>query len=329
MEILGDETFYKSNLLVEQHFHGCFGIDFSTCTADEILLLAKKLLTHGIGGFFPTLVTDSVENIKRQIEQIKIAKALQNEQESLETAEILGIHIEGIFINPERKGIHDENFFLAPTVENYKIIEDELIKIVTLAPELDVDSKLRKYLTLQGVKIQAGHCTGADLKDCHGVTHLFNAMSGISHKERSTALSALINDGIYTEIIADGIHLTDDITELVLKSKPAEKIILTSDSLPIAQSNLQKMHFAGSEIFYDGQKATSASGTLAGSTAILDEIVQRLSLKSPEDFEKFVKMASDNLYKYHNISINGYVYWDEDFNIVAIEKNKTVLYKNS
>jgi len=103
MEILNYENFYKSKLLIEQHFHGAFGVDFSICEADEILILAKKLLTHGIGGFYPTLVTDKIENIKRQIERIKTAK----QQQTSEMAEILGIHIEGIFINPEKKGIHD------------------------------------------------------------------------------------------------------------------------------------------------------------------------------------------------------------------------------
>lgn len=321
---LNFEKYHKSNLLVEQHFHGCFGIDFSTCASDEILALSKKLLTHGIGGFFPTLVTDSVENIKRQIREIKIAK----EKQTPEMATILGIHLEGIFINPDKKGIHDEKLFLKPTVENYKLIEDELIKIVTLAPELDENSELRKYLILKGVKIQAGHCVDADLKGCHGVTHLFNAMQGINHREKSTALTAIVEDDIYTEIIADGVHLSEDILKLVFKSKPEDKIILVSDSLPIAGSNLKEAVFAGSKIFYDGKKATSAGGTIAGSTAVLNEIIQNLSIKIPDNFEKYVKMASDNLYKYHNIKIDGYVYWDSDFNIIAIEKEGVVLYKN-
>ena len=324
MDTLSFEKFYKSNLLVEQHFHGVFGVDFSTCEVEEILSLSKKLLSHGIGGFYPTLVTDSVENIRRQIGQIKTAK----EKQTTGMAEILGIHIEGIFINPEKKGIHDETLFLEPTVENYKLIEDEFIKIVTLAPELDINKDLTRYLTLKGVKVQAGHCVGADLEGCHGATHLFNAMSGISHKAQSTALSALINDDIYTEIIADGIHLNEDILNLVFKTKPLDKIILVSDSLPIAKSDLKQMNFAGSEIFYDGEKATSEIGTLAGSTAVLDEIIKRLSQNNPDDFEKYLKMASDNLYNYHGgLSFNGCVYWDENFNIVAVEKDGEVLYK--
>lgn len=319
------ENYYKSNLLVEQHFHGCFGIDFSTCEVNEILTLAKKMLQHGIGGFYPTLVTDSVENIKRQIERIKTAK----EQRTSEMAEILGIHIEGIFINHEKKGIHNEKHFLEPTVENYKLIEDPFIKIVTLAPELDEDAALSKYLTLKGVTVQAGHCTGYDLSNCAGVTHLFNAMSGIDHKKGSTALSALINDKFYTEIIADGIHLSEDILELVFKIKPENKVILVSDSLPIAQSNLQELDFAGEKIFYDGEKATSKEGTLAGSTAILDKIVKRLSDNDPDNFEKYVKMASDNLFDYHKIKLNGCIYWNENFDIVAIEKDDIVLYNEN
>lgn len=315
---------YKSNLLVEQHFHGCFGVDFSTCEADEILILAKKLLEHGIGGFYPTLVTDSVENIRRQIERIKSAKS----QQTPEMAEILGIHLEGIFINPDKKGIHDEKHFLHPSIENYKLIEDDFIKIVTLAPELDEDCELRNYLTLKGIKIQAGHCKSGDLEKCHGATHLFNAMSGISHREKSTALSALVNDNIYTEVIADGIHLSDDILKLVFKAKPENKIILVSDSLPIAKSELIETEFAGSKIYYNGIKAISKDGTIAGSTAILDEVVRDLSLKDPENFENYAKMASDNLYKYHEIDFNGAVYWDEDFNIIAVEKGEVVLYKN-
>lgn len=329
MDILDCENFYKSNLLVEQHFHGAYGVDFSTCETKDILFLAKKLLEHGIGGFYPTLVTDSIENIKRQIERIKSARTEQLEKPTPEMAEILGIHLEGIFINPDKKGIHDEKLFLKPTIDNYKLIEDDFIKIVTLAPELDENCELRNYLTLKGVKVQAGHCTSGDLTKCHGVTHLFNAMSGINHREKSTSLSALINDDIYSEIIADGIHLSDDILELVFKSKPEDKVILVSDSLPIAKSSLKETSFAGSIIYYDGKKATSKGGTIAGSTAVLNEIVKRLASKNSDDFEKYVKMASDNLYKYHETTLNGCIYWDEDFDIVAVEKDGIVLYKNS
>ena len=149
----------QSNLMIEQHFHGAFGVDFSVCSVDEVLVLAKKLLQHGIGGFFPTLVTDTIENVRRQIEVFKQAQARITD----DMAELLGVHIEGIFLNPAKKGIHDERQFLDVTVENYKKIEDPLIKIVTLAPELDKNAELRKYLISKGVKVQvSGVVDGAN-----------------------------------------------------------------------------------------------------------------------------------------------------------------------
>ena len=172
-------------------------------------------------------MTDSVENIKRQIDVIKKAA---NTSKS-----ILGIHLEGIFINPEKKGIHNPQHFLALTKENYKLIEDDFIKIVTLAPELD--EGLIDYLKLKGVKVQAGHCVGGDLTKVDGVTHLFNAMTGINHRGKCTALSALVDD-VYTEIIADGVHVSDEALKLVFKVK--DKVILISDALPITFSDMKE-----------------------------------------------------------------------------------------
>lgn len=274
----------KIPLILEQHIHGAFGIDFNTCSVKDVLFVADELLKHDIGGFFPTLVTDSVKNIKRQIAVIK--EAAQN------CSRILGIHLEGIFINPEKKGIHNPEHFMSLTVENYKLIEDDFIKIVTLAPELD--EGLIDYLKSKGIKVQAGHCTGWGQVD--GVTHTFNAMSGISHRGKSTTLSALVDDNVYTEVIADGVHVSEDALKLLFKAKPADKVILVSDALPITKSGLRETVFADSKIFYDGVKATSADGTIAGSTTLLDDIIVRLKnlgLYKPE--------YTENAWHYHGL----------------------------
>lgn len=295
----------KTKLLIEQHFHGCFGIDFNTASVDDVLYLSKEILKYGIGGIFPTLVTDTAENTKRAIAVIKEA----SKKQTSDMAKILGIHLEGIFLNHEKKGIHNPEHFMKLTPENYKLIEDDFIKIITLAPELD--EGLLDYLSGKNIKIQAGHCKGGDLTKCTGVTHLFNAMSGITHRGTSTALSALINDNIYTEIIADGIHVSDDALKLVFKNKPQDKIILISDSLPITKSNLKEMTFADEKVYYDGIKAASKDGTIAGSTALLPDIIKRLAaigLFNPEYI--------NNPYNYHNVELDGYIEWDEDWNII-------------
>ena len=299
----------KTKLLIEQHFHGCFGIDFNKASVDDVLYLSKEILKYGIGGIFPTIVTDNVENTKRVISIIKEA----SKRQTSDMAKILGIHLEGIFLNPEKKGIHNPTHFLKLTPENYKLIEDDFIKIITLAPELD--EGLLDYLSDKDIKIQAGHCTGGNLSKCTGATHLFNAMSGITHRGTSTTLSALINDNIYTEIIADGIHVSDDALKLVFKTKPQDKILLISDSLPITKSNLKEMIFADEKVYYDGIKATSKEGTIAGSTTLIPDIIKRLAkvnLFNPEYI--------NNPYNYHNIDIEGFIEWDNDWNIKRIQK---------
>lgn len=299
----------KTRLLVEQHMHGAFGIDFNKASVEEMVFVSKELLKHGIGAYFPTLVTDSVENIVRQINIIKDAATRLKS----DCAEILGIHLEGIFINVEKKGIHNHEHFLPLTVESFQRLEDDFIKIVTLAPELD--EGLIDYLKSKNIKIQAGHCIGANLDDCTGVTHLFNAMKGISHRGGSTALSALIDDRVYTEIIADGVHLSDDILRLIFKSKPFNRIILISDALPITYSSKKAAVFADEKIYYDGVKATSSNGTIAGSTTLLDKIVKILGEK-----DLFTVQLINNVYDYHNLSLDGEIEWDDDFNIVSIRK---------
>ena len=294
-------------MVIEQHIHGAFGVDFNKCDVEGLLNVSKKLLMLGVGGFFPTLVTDSVENIKRQIKVIKEA----SQKENWDCAKILGIHLEGNFINPLKKGIHNPKHFMELTVENYKLIEDDFIKIVTLAPELD--NGLMHYLREKGVKVQAGHCVGADLSGCDGVTHLFNAMSGINHREGSTVLSALMEDNIYTEIIADGLHLSDDILKLIFKLKPINRILLISDALPITNSDIKETLFADEKIYYDGVKATSKEGTIAGSTTLVPDIVKLLGEK-----DMFHPMFIENVYRYHNIDYLGEMEWDDEFNIVSV-----------
>ena len=289
----------KTPLIIEQHLHGAYGVDFNKAGVDDIVALSYKLRKIGIGGFFPTLVTDSVENTKRQIGIIKEAAS--------RCSEILGIHLEGIFINSAKKGIHNPEHFLPLTVENFKKIEDDFIKIVTLAPELD--EGLVDYLKSKSIKVQAGHCTGWG--DVDGATHTFNAMSGVTHRGISTALSALVNDNVYAEIIGDGIHVSDDALKLFFKSKPVDKVILISDALPITYSDLKETVFADSKIYYDGKSATSVDGTIAGSTKLLPEIIKILGQKG-----LFNPQFITNTYRYHNLEPQGEIEWDDEFNVI-------------
>lgn len=271
------------NMYTEIHTHGGYGINFNTASVDEVKEFSRLIFKRGIFSFCPTLATDTEENLKRQIKNIKEASV------NSDGARILGIHLEANYLNPEKKGIHPPTLLIKPSVEHYQSIEDDFIRIVTLAPELEGASDLIEYLHKKGVKIQAGHTKAASLKDIDGITHLFNAMDGISHKHPSIASLALNND-IYTEVIADGVHICDEVLKIIFKVKNLSRLILISDSLPIAHFEGEKITFCGHEIYKGGK---SKDGTLAGSSMFLDEIVERAICKGFLSREEAVYCANE------------------------------------
>lgn len=310
------ENLIETNALIEQHIHGGFGIDFATCSSNDFIEFSRRIIKYGVCGFFPTLATDSIDNIKRQISEIKKAISFQANV-SMPMARILGVHLEGCFINSEKKGIHNEAQLIKPTIQNYKLLEDDIIKIVTLAPELDDNNELCSYLKEKGVRVSAGHCVATDLSFVDQVTHLYNAMGTFSHKVASTVSSALSNDDIFVEIIADGVHVIDDVLKITFRTKPNDKIILISDALPIANSNLESMEFCSKIVYLKDGKATDAHGTMAGSTNFVAEIIKRLVLNGFVSLETAVNMASTNI-NYIEMPC-AKIYWDRELNIKAMK----------
>lgn len=301
--------------LIEQHIHGAFGFDFMNCTKEELLYTSELLFQNGVCAFFPTVMTDNITKIKERLEIIKQAKELQKGNQ----AKITGVHLEGPFINPEKAGIHDKKYILPLNIELYKQIDDEIIKIITLAPELDNTGMFIKYLKEKNVKISLGHSLGADLKEVNQVTHLYNAMGAFNHREKSTAVSALINDEIYTEIIADSMHVSDEVLNLTFKLKPKDKIILISDALPLAHSTKKEHIFAGQKIYNQNGKLVNSEGKIAGSSMLLCDIIKNITDKGLVDFETAIKFASSNIAEYHKINNNLQIEWNEDNTIKQVK----------
>ena len=303
-----------SECIVEQHIHGAFEIDFMSCSVDELLFLSEKLLSCGVGYFFPTIMTDEISNIKKRIDVVKKAKELQN----AEMAQIAGIHLEGPFINCEKAGIHDKKYIQSLDLETYKQIEDDIIKIVTLAPELDNDLKLINYLKSKGVKVSAGHCIASDLSQVNQVTHLYNAMATFSHRENSTVVSALLGD-VFVELIADSLHVSDDVLKITFKQKNIDKILLISDALPLAYSNKEMQVFAGQDIYNKNGKLVNKQGVFAGSSMLLADMIKNLVDKNILKLKDALICASSNQLKYHNLKNNLKVHWNNYNEIEKVE----------
>lgn len=292
--------------LIDQHIHGGYGIDFNLATEEQIHYFCSKLPEHGVTSFLPTVMTDSEKNIKNKLELISSIKSTQNSTHS----KILGMHLEGPFLSPKHKGIHPENDILLPSIGNYKKIENENIKIVTYAPDLDEKLSFTKFLTDNKIIPSAGHSgASCDLVEeaqkagLKQVTHLFNAMSPIHHRTPGITTEALINDSIYTEVIADGMHLHHKIIGLILKTKPLDKILFISDSLPINRHSEDSLLFGGQKIYRKDNKAVNAEGTFAGSTMFLDDIIRYNSTLGYTNVGSIYNFATKNIAE--NLRLNN------------------------
>ncbi len=276
---------------IDTHIHGGYGINFNTCNYEDFHLFAKNIKKRGIVAFCPTLVGDNTSILKNRLELIN--KALHNQKR--DEAVILGAHLEGTFLNPQKSGIQNAGTFYAPTVENFKKIAEnnmDVVKIVTLAPELDKNSSLTNFLEENNIKAHAGHTISTELYNVSGTTHHFNAMEPLTHKKSNIALKGMLDNKVYCEIIADSLHVNDDMLKLFFKIKNKDKIILVSDALPIAHSELDSIVFCGKNIYKGGK---DKDGTLAGSSMFLDEIAKNLINKNLLTKEEVQKMAYDNV----------------------------------
>lgn len=260
------------------HIHGQGGFD---CMGSEQDLLGLSLLLkrQGVSAFLPTFVSASPSRIRVCLETVKRVSGQER------GARILGVHLEGPFLNPSKRGAHRRSRLRPPSVREARewiAAGEGLVRLVTLAPEMPDALPLVRFLRRQGVRVSLGHsaCTfaqarGARRAGASSVTHLFNAMGVLHHREPGLAGYALSDDGIYTEIIADGHHVSRPMLELVLRTRPPEKIVLVSDSLPCSKTGRRRSLLEGRPVFRrpDGTLRTQ-DGALAGSNITLGEAVR-------------------------------------------------------
>ncbi len=281
--------------IIDIHTHGGYGVNFNRADVSDIYNFAKKIKAHSYDAFCPTLASDTQDNLHKALKNF--SKYLKKGQDPA-CAQILGLHLECGFLNPKKKGTHSKEDLFEPNIENwFKHFKEfaDIIKIVTLAPELDKNQELQKYLISKDIKVQAGHTMAEDLGLCDGVTHIFNAMPPLSHKKDNVTSAALADNNIFVEFIGDLIHTTKNMANILFKVKDKSKILLVSDSLPIAHSGLDEIEFCNHKVLKNGK---GEDGTLAGSVKFLDEIAQNLINKKIITEEEADMMCYQNQLKY-------------------------------
>lgn len=249
--------------MLDNHVHGALGKDVMDGEFESLETISRYLASKGVTSFLPTTMTMGVEHLKPVF-------AIQ---EQLSGAEMLGFHMEGPFINVEKKGAQNEEYVRPATVEEMQIYgEDANIKIITLAPEtpnaLEFISamKERTVLSLGHSSATYEEAKAAIEAGATSVTHCFNAMNPLHHRSPGI-IGAAVQAGIYGELIADGLHIHPAVVYCNYKMFGAERMILVSDSLRAAGLGDGEYEFGGQAMYVENNVARVGSGALAGGTS--------------------------------------------------------------
>jgi len=278
----GREGPYLSPGFVDIHVHGWGGHD---AMGDESALdgMARALLSHGVTSFVPAAVTSPLDRLAAFADRVRrwIPSALQD------GAEPLGFNIEGPCISPEKKGAQNEAFIQLPSAVDRTVLEPMLdgLRIMTVAPERDGALDLVRWLADAGVNVSLGHSNATADEASQGyaagartTTHLFNAMSGVDNHRPGLAVAALTNDEAYVELVADGLHVERSVWPIILRAKPAGRLVLVSDAIGLAGTGDGRMWIGELEVeVRNGACRLVSDGRLAGSVIALDTAVRNLA----------------------------------------------------
>ena len=265
---------------VDGHIHGAAG--GLAGDLDGIRAMSAMLAAHGVTAFLPTLASETPEDTREGLKSIA-----QSMQESLPGARVLGAHMEGPFLAVNCKGAMDERNFLAPTVENWNRLTGDwapVVRRMTLDPAQPGALEFIGWLTAQGVSVSIGHSeasaatvAAALSAGARSVTHLFNAMPSLHHRNPGVIGAALSDPRAVVELIADFVHVDPVALKVAMAAKGADGVMLVSDALQAAGMPDGDYALGGVTVYVRDGVARIAAGNLAGSTLLLDRAVRNVT----------------------------------------------------
>jgi N-acetylglucosamine-6-phosphate deacetylase len=282
---------------IDLHVHGGGGADFMDADPEAVATITETHARYGTTGLLATTLTDSEERI---VAAIRAAQAAPRRG-----AQVLGFHIEGPFVNPKWKGAQDERFMRHATIPEidrwFAAAREGYAWQVTLAPELPGAHGAIRHLVARGAIVSAGHtdCNYAQLREAAAVglahvTHLYNAMHGLHHREPGAVGGALTLPGFTVEMIADGIHVHPAAMAIAVASRGPGSVLLITDAMRAA-GMLDGDYLLGDLMTHvaNGQ-ARLADGTLAGSVVTMASAISNMVNLVGVPLHQAVAMASLN-----------------------------------
>ena len=286
---------------VDIHIHGANNADAMDATPDALEIMAKTLPMEGTTSFLATTMTQPVEDIEKALANIGDYIA-SSSQEGL--AEIIGIHLEGPFISEKRAGAQPLDAIKKPDKDlfiKWQELSQDQIKLVTMAPEQQGGRELIQYLKSEGIVPSMGHSDAvyeevlaAIEAGVNHVTHLYNGMRGLHHRDPGVAGGALLHPELITEMIVDGIHIHPSIVKLTYQQKGADAIILITDSMRAKWLEDGISSLGGQKVIVKEGKALLENGALAGSTLKMIDAIHNMMDYTDCSLEEAIQMASYN-----------------------------------
>ncbi|MGE0102520.1 MAG: N-acetylglucosamine-6-phosphate deacetylase [Blastocatellales bacterium] len=267
---------------IDTHFHGSAGDDVMANGVDGLRRISRAVLRFGTTGFLATTIAARHDELMKSTADVLEARAGQND--ALDRAEILGLHIEGPYINVKFKGAQPESAIRDPDFDECRELLDAAggaIRIMTLAPELPGGIELIRMLVENGVAASLGHSeadydTALEAIEAGATraTHLYNAMSGVHHRKPGLAAACLTEPGIQAELICDGVHVNPRMARLAWKAKGRDGLTLITDATA-AQGIGDGIYTLGDfQIRVRGPLCTLMDGeTIAGSVLTMNRAV--------------------------------------------------------
>ena len=309
--------------LIDIHFHGAMGKDTMDANLQSLQLLSSYCAEHGVTTFYPTTWAAAPEDIMLAINNVK------ENQCNVTGARVLGVHIEGPFIDLKYRGAQLQSMIRNPQAEEFqKWFDSGVVKLITCAPEIPGGMEFIEETVRKGIRISVGH-SGATYDQVieaadHGATqatHLFNGMQGLHHREPGTVGGALADERIYPQVISDGVHLHPGIVKVIINAKSVDKVILITDSIRGAGLPDGDYENKGQKFSVRAGIARTPEGGLSGSTLTMDAALRNAMKFTGKPLEEVLSMATSVPAQAMGISANkGNVVVGGDADLVLLNQ---------
>ncbi len=298
-EVIDAKGMFVSPGLVDMHIHGYLGADASDADAEGIKKMAEGIIKNGVTAWCPTTMTVSKAEIEAAFDAVREVK----NSDSYYGSRILGVNSEGPFINAKKKGAQAEEHILKPDADFIEKHSD-VVKLFTVAPEVEGAAEcIEKVSKNTNVLISMGHTDATYEEAVEGIkkgvrhtTHLFNAMTALSHRSPGVVGAALADGNVSTELIADTFHVNKGLFGLIAKIK-GDKLCLITDCIRAGGMPDGDYTLGGQPVHKEGIKCLMDDGTIAGSVLKLNEAVYNLYENSDLELYEAVNCASLNVAK--------------------------------